>query len=75
MPSSIDIKTIRAVYVNGVFRPLEAVELAEGTEVKFEPRLFHATRHSDESLDAIYAILSERYRSGEPDVAKRHNER
>ena len=32
------MKTIHAVYENGVFRPVEPVELPEGCEVVVEPR-------------------------------------
>jgi predicted DNA-binding antitoxin AbrB/MazE fold protein len=68
------MKTIHAVYESGVFRPLEAVELAERTEVEFEPRLVGQPEDDDGHLDAIYAILGKRYQSGEHDVAARHNE-
>jgi predicted DNA-binding antitoxin AbrB/MazE fold protein len=33
------IKTIHAVFEQGVFRPLEKVELPERTEVEFEPKV------------------------------------
>lgn len=33
------MKTVRAVYGNGLFRPLAPVELPEGSVVEFEPRL------------------------------------
>jgi len=33
------MKTVRAVYGNGFFRPLSPVELPEGSVVEFEPRL------------------------------------
>jgi len=68
------MKTIHAVYESGVFRPLEAVELPERTEVEFEPRLVAQPEDGNGRLDGIYAILSERYQSGEHDVAARHNE-
>ena len=68
------MKTIHAVYEHGVFRPLDAVELAERTEVEFEPRPVEHAEEGDANLEAIYAILSKRYKSGEHDVAERHNE-
>ena len=68
------MKTIHAVYEQGVFRPLEAVQLPERTEVEFEPRPVQPAANQNGGLDAIYAVLSERYRSGEADVAARHNE-
>jgi predicted DNA-binding antitoxin AbrB/MazE fold protein len=33
------MKTIRAIFENGVFRPLESVALSEQTPVEFEPRV------------------------------------
>ncbi len=68
------MKTIHAVYESGVFRPLEAVELPERTEVEFEPRLVAQPEDGNDRLDGIYAILGERYQSGEHDMAARHNE-
>jgi predicted DNA-binding antitoxin AbrB/MazE fold protein len=66
------MKTIHAVYQSGVFRPLGAVELPESTEVEFEPRLVTPTEDRAGNLDRIYAVLSERYQSGEQEVAARH---
>jgi predicted DNA-binding antitoxin AbrB/MazE fold protein len=68
------VKTIHAIYERGVFRPLETVELPERCEVEFEPRQVKPADGNDENLSAIYAILSERYESGEKDTAARHNE-
>jgi len=68
------MKTIHAVYERGVFRPLETVELPERTEVEFEPRPVTKGDALNDDLDGIYAILGERYRSGEHDVAARHDE-
>ena len=68
------MKTIHAIYEQGVFKPRERVELAEHTEVEFEPRPVVPTPNQNGNLDAIYEILSERYESGEHDVAARHNE-
>ncbi|HEV2328543.1 MAG TPA: antitoxin family protein [Verrucomicrobiae bacterium] len=68
------MKTIHAVYESGVFRPLETVELPERTEVEFEPRPVTPLEGRAGRLDGGYAILEERYRSGEQDVAARHDE-
>jgi predicted DNA-binding antitoxin AbrB/MazE fold protein len=68
------MKTIHAVYESGVFRPREKVELPERTEVEFEPRLVARPEGRNGQLDGIYAIWGERYQSGEPDVAARHDE-
>jgi len=68
------MKTIHAVYEGGVFRPLDTVELPERTEVEFEPRPVAHPGDRNGHLDGIYAILGERYQSGEHDVAARHDE-
>jgi len=70
----VAMKTIRAISERGIFRPLEAVELPDQCEVESEPRPVLHSVLSDDNLSSIYAILSERYASGERDVAARHNE-
>ena len=72
-------KTIHAIYANGVFRPLEAVDLPEQTPVEFEPRVLAEAPSSppapmSEGLAKVYEILGERYDSGYTDTAERHNE-
>ena len=66
-------KTIHAVFENGVFRPTEKVDLPDPCEVEVEVRQVKEDAQKP-TLDDIYAILSERYNSGEHDVAERHNE-
>jgi predicted DNA-binding antitoxin AbrB/MazE fold protein len=68
------LKTIRAVYEHGVFRPLGHVELPERCTVEFEPTPPDDLERAAASLKAIYEVLSRRYLSGETDVAARHNE-
>lgn len=67
------MKTIRAIFENGVFRPTELVELPEHSEVEIDARPVQK-QPSKESLNHLYAILLERYESSEHDVAARHNE-
>jgi len=76
------MKTIHAIFENGVFRPTQPVDLPEGCEVVVEPR-GAADRpqptdpefaHLDSGLARTYAILSERYDSGRHDLAERHDE-
>jgi predicted DNA-binding antitoxin AbrB/MazE fold protein len=67
------LKTVHAIYENGVFRPTEPVELPEAAHVVFEPKLVDASQ-SAASLDDVYQLLSQRFDSGQPDVAARHNE-
>ncbi|MCI0335378.1 MAG: antitoxin family protein, partial [Planctomycetes bacterium] len=59
-------------YENGVFRPLEPVDIAEGTRVRFEVRII--AKDVDSALDAVYEVMDLRFNSGEHDVAERHNE-
>lgn len=66
------VMSIQAVYENGVFRPTEPVNLPEHCKVRVEPE--EAESKAD-VWDEIYAIMSERYRSGEHNVAARHEER
>jgi predicted DNA-binding antitoxin AbrB/MazE fold protein len=71
------MKTIRAVFENGQFRPLEPVELPDRCVVEFEPKPISEiapTKRKSPAKDAIYAILSQRFESGETDVAARHDE-
>ncbi len=67
------MKTIQAIYEQGVFRPHGSVELPERTEVEFEPKVVGVNKSKPGDMEAIYEIMSERYRSGEHDVAARHN--
>ena len=60
---------IQAIFENGVFRPLKPVELPEACEVEFEPRVVRPAQMSE-----VDRVLGERYRSGETNVAERHNE-
>ncbi|MGI8982583.1 MAG: antitoxin family protein [Pirellulaceae bacterium] len=65
------MKTIHAIYKNGVFQPLDEVELPDDCQVEFEPRPVVSPQ---QDMSDIYRLLSERYSSGERDVAARHNE-
>jgi predicted DNA-binding antitoxin AbrB/MazE fold protein len=67
------MKAIHAAYEDGVFRPVEAVDLPDRCYVEFEPRIVDAPSIAP-SLDEVYAVLGERYDSGQSDVAARHNE-
>jgi len=67
------MNNIHAIYENGVFRPIGQVNLPDPCEVEFEPRLVQPEIARSE-LENVYAILAERYVSGEPNVAARHNE-
>jgi predicted DNA-binding antitoxin AbrB/MazE fold protein len=67
------MKTIHAIYADGVFRPVEKVDLPERSEVEFEPRPVGRSG-AQEALSSVYDILDERFQSGEGDTAARHDE-
>jgi predicted DNA-binding antitoxin AbrB/MazE fold protein len=69
-------KTIHAIYENGVFRPTEPVDLPNHTSVEFEPRIKDTPSpvKVSEGLARVYAILGERYETGETDLSARHDE-
>jgi predicted DNA-binding antitoxin AbrB/MazE fold protein len=72
-------KTIHAVYANGVFRPVEPVDLPEQTPVEFELRVLAeapppAQTPMGQGLTKIYEVLGRRYSSGHTDTAARHDE-
>lgn len=64
--------TVRAIYENGIFRPLDPVELPDHAKVEFEPRLVERVTPRD--MSGVHAVLSESYTSGECDVSERHDE-
>jgi predicted DNA-binding antitoxin AbrB/MazE fold protein len=66
------MKTVQAVFEDGVFRPIGEVALPEKTTVEFEPRVLE-TRPAKAMLEA-FEILSHSFDSGQVDLAARHNE-
>ena len=76
--------SIHAIYENGVFRPTDQVHLPERSRVILNAELIpNGTNNidrsvpaeiDDEGLQEIHEVLSRRFRSGESDVAARHNE-
>ena len=67
------MRTIHAIFENGVFRPLGDVELAEHSEVEFEPRVIAAAKSVRDRRE-IYDILSQSFDTSETGLAARHNE-
>ena len=65
------MKAIHAIYERGVFRPLEAVDLPETTEVVFEPQLVMPSM-TPSARERVLAVLAQRFDSGESDVSARH---
>lgn len=77
--SNVVAPTVYAIYENGVFRPVEPVNLPNRTPVEFEPRVLSEVPWPPESsmsegLAKIYEILGRRHDSGHTDTAARHNE-
>ncbi len=66
------IKKIHAIYEDGVFKPTEPVNLPENSKVEFEIKV--ADDSQQPSIDDVYAVLGNRYDSGQDDVAERHDE-
>jgi predicted DNA-binding antitoxin AbrB/MazE fold protein len=66
---------IRAIYENGVFRPMktEKVDLPDPCEVEVEVRQVKEAPKVP-TLDDVYEILGRRHTTGEHDLAERHNE-
>ncbi len=58
------MKVIHAIYERGVFRPLEAVDLPETTEVIFEPKPV-VPRMTPEARAEVPAVLAQRFGSEE----------
>ncbi len=72
-------KTFRAIYENGVFRPIEKIDLPEHSEVTIElepidPDLANLLAVDPASMQSIYDLLCEEFDSGQTDLAARHNE-
>ena len=69
------MKTIQAVYEEGVFKPIEPVDLPEFCRVTVEPESEEAeAERKAQAQKRIHEILSHRYASGDPYGAERHNE-
>jgi hypothetical protein len=56
----------------------EDLGVAEGQEVEVQVRIVQPTNATQptmsEGLAKVYSVLGERYHSGHPDTAERHNE-
>jgi predicted DNA-binding antitoxin AbrB/MazE fold protein len=71
---------IAAIYEGGVFRPLERVDLPDGTTLQLQvPAEVLNVRAlappgTEESLLRVYEAMSQSYDTGDPYAAERHNE-
>ncbi|MBI3270335.1 MAG: antitoxin family protein [Planctomycetes bacterium] len=66
-------KVFHAIFENGVFRPIEPVDLPERCSVEVEVHRIDPSPTVG-GLDAVYAVLGRRFDSGTRDVAARHDE-
>jgi predicted DNA-binding antitoxin AbrB/MazE fold protein len=78
MRNNPDFITMRAIYENGAFRPLEPLDLPENTLVELNVRIIEdqqtAATLMPDGLDKVYEILGRRHNSGRTDTSARHNE-
>ena len=70
--------TVKAIYNQGVFRPVEPVDLPENAEVQITlptgPAAEDALAAREQARVDIFEILSHRYQTGQTDTAARHDE-
>lgn len=66
--------TVRAIYENGVFRPIDPVKLPEKSRVEFDPKILGPDDTDSAAQQRIYELLGQSAPSGETDVAGRHSE-
>ena len=67
------LKPIHAAFENGVFPPIEPVELPERCEVVFEPRMI-IDRSPEAHRARVHALLGRPIETGEIDMVERHDE-
>jgi len=67
------MQVIQAIYENGVFRPMEPVDLPPASKVTLEIRPV-PTAPKTAHLEETYEILSHSYGTGVSDLAARHDE-
>jgi predicted DNA-binding antitoxin AbrB/MazE fold protein len=66
------MRTNRAIYDRGLFRPIEPVDLPEGSPVELEPRLIsEPTSHGHRAR--FHDLLSRTIETGDPDMASGHD--
>jgi predicted DNA-binding antitoxin AbrB/MazE fold protein len=72
------MKTIHAIYENGVFRPTETVHLPEGARVRLVAEPLAEPEETPVQLEArrqVFEILSRSYDAGEPgDILETHDD-
>jgi len=68
------MKTITAIYENGVFRPTAPVDLPEGSVVTIEPRLTSPSEGLSPHQKRIRELLRQPVDTNDPGLSERHNE-
>ncbi len=71
---SLAVRTIHAIYENGVFRPTTPVDLPEGSEVRIEPQPVGEPAPPSPHLRRIYELLNQSEDTGDPHLSERHDE-
>jgi len=67
--------TVKAIYENGIFRPVTPVSLPENAEVEVVlPPDQEEFARREQARQEVAEILSRRYASGQTDTADRHKE-
>jgi predicted DNA-binding antitoxin AbrB/MazE fold protein len=67
------VKEIQAIFENGVFRPIEPVDLPEGSKVGLRPRLVSEPT-PERHRARVHELLSRRVNTGERNLAETHDE-
>jgi hypothetical protein len=68
---------VRGIVDHNTIRLVTPLPFPEGSEIEFEPRIVQGKPESPpigSNSPELYALLSERYDSGDPFGAERHNE-
>jgi predicted DNA-binding antitoxin AbrB/MazE fold protein len=68
------VKTIQAIYENGVFRPTTPVDLPEGILVRIEPEPVGEPSVPSSHLRRIYELLSQPEDTDDPGLSGRHDQ-
>jgi predicted DNA-binding antitoxin AbrB/MazE fold protein len=68
------MKTIQAIYENGVFRPTTPVDLPEGSEVMVEPKPVAEPVNLSPHQRRIHELLRQPVDTGDPRLSERHDE-
>lgn len=67
------MKTIHAVFENGLFRPTEPVDLPDGCIVTIEPRPVAGPAPLSPAQGRIRALLGQAEDTADPTLAERHD--